>query len=144
MLMFRSALSAVTAFFLIVAGAGTGFAEPTDAPKTDAAVLELDSISPKDAGIRYGQAAGVALVCYGLRVTPLVEQLKSKFEGDAMATFDAHASKVVASWRSTLNCEHATGPNECKLSHTWSCRQALNEIGPKGSVLPGLVEQKVK
>ena len=47
-----------------------------------------------------------------------------------------------ASLAGTLNCQHADGPNDCKVSQQWSCRQAMEEIGPSGSAVRGLVEPK--
>ncbi len=53
-----------------------------------------------------------------------------------------HAPQLSAAWQTTKTCENASGPNECKVSQQWSCLQALREIGPGGSTLPGLVEPK--
>jgi hypothetical protein len=99
-------------------------------------------LSAKDAGARYGEAAGAALVCYGLKITPQVAELRGRYQGADLAEFDAQAGKVLKAWRETLNCEHAEGPNDCKVSQQWSCRQAMQEIGPSGSELRGLVEPK--
>jgi len=99
-------------------------------------------LSPKDAGARYGEAAGAALVCYGLKITPQVAELRGRYQGADLAEFDAQAGKVLKAWRETLNCEHAEGPNDCKVSQQWSCRQAMQEIGPSGSEVRGLVEPK--
>lgn len=106
--------------------------------------LDPKTATPIELGTRYGQAAGIALVCYGLRVTPAVEGLKTRFEGADQATFEKTANKILASWKRTLRCEDASGPNECKLSHTWSCAQGFKELGPDGTVLPGLIERKVE
>ena len=108
----------------------------------ESGTMSLDTITPSAAGIRYGQAAGVALVCYGLKTTDVAEKLKGQFSGEDLATFDTEANRTLAAWRETLSCSKAGGPNECKLSHVWSCQQALKEIGPQGTVLPGLVDQK--
>jgi hypothetical protein len=99
-------------------------------------------LSAKDAGARYGEAAGAALVCYGLRITPQVAELRARYQGADLAEFDAQAGKILEAWRGTLNCEQADGPNDCKVSQQWSCRQALQEIGPSGSAVRGLVEPK--
>jgi hypothetical protein len=96
-------------------------------------------LTPKDAGARYGEAAGAALVCYGLKITPQVTELRARYQGDDLAEFDAQAGKVLQAWRSTLTCEHADGPNDCKVSQQWSCQQALRDIGPEGSAVRGLV-----
>ncbi len=99
-------------------------------------------LSARDAGARYGEAAGAALVCYGLKITPLVAELRARYAGDELTEFDAQATKILQSWRQTLSCEQANGPNDCKVSQQWSCRQALQEIGPSGSAVKGLVEPK--
>ncbi len=96
----------------------------------------------RDAGRRAGEAAGAALVCYGLRITDKVTELRTQYEGDDLAEFDDQARKVLQAWQATKTCENASGPNECKVSQQWSCLQALREIGPGGSALPGLVEPK--
>ena len=99
-------------------------------------------LSAKDAGARYGEAAGAVLVCYGLRITPQVADLRARYQGADLAEFDAQAGKILQAWRETLDCQHAEGPNDCKVSQQWSCRQALQEIGPSGSAVRGLVEPK--
>jgi hypothetical protein len=99
-------------------------------------------LSAREAGARYGEAAGAALVCYGLKITPLVAELRARYAGDELKEFEAQATKVLQSWRQTLSCEQSNGPNDCKVSQQWSCRQALQEIGPSGSAVRGLVEPK--
>ena len=108
-----------------------GLSEPTDKP-----------LSAKDAGTRYGEAAGAALVCSGLKITPRVAELRAHYQGADLDEFDAQAGKILQAWRETLDCQHADGPNDCKISQQWSCRQALQEIGPAGTALRGLVEPK--
>ncbi|WP_295559051.1 hypothetical protein [uncultured Hyphomicrobium sp.] len=93
-------------------------------------------------GARYGQAAGAALVCYGLATTPLAATLRDRYHDAELAVFDAQAGKVLEAWKATQRCENAGGPNPCKLSHVWSCQEALKEIGPQGTAVPGLVVQK--
>jgi len=106
--------------------------------------LDIAKATPIELGTRYGQAAGVAVLCYGLKVMPKAEQLKNRFSGADREAFDKQAAKILAAWQKTLRCENSGGPNECKLSHTWSCQLGLKELGPNGTVLPGLVEQRVK
>lgn len=100
------------------------------------------ALSPKDAGARYGEAAGAALVCYGLKITPRVADLRARYQGADLDEFDAQAGKILQAWREALDCQHADGPNDCKISQQWSCRQALQEIGPAGTALRGLLEPK--
>jgi hypothetical protein len=104
---------------------------------------ESKPLTPKDAGARYGEAAGAALLCSGLKITPQVADLRARYQGDDLAEFDAQAGKILQAWKSTLTCESADGPSDCKVSQQWSCRQALQEIGPSGSAVRGLVEPKV-
>lgn len=99
-------------------------------------------LAPRDAGARYGEAAGAALVCYGLRITPQVAELRGGYQGTDLAEFDDQAGKILQAWRETLDCQHAEGPNDCKISQQLSCRQAMQEIGPSGTALRGLVEPK--
>jgi hypothetical protein len=98
--------------------------------------------NPREAGARYGQAAGVALVCYGMRITGAPEVLKSKYQGEALAAFEDQAGRILTMWKDTLSCKKAGGPNQCRLSQAFSCAEAMKEIGPSGTKLPGLVEEK--
>ena len=135
---------------LIVAGAVLAFAcghatGPTwaaDAGAAGARPALLVPGNPREAGARYGQAAGVALLCYGMTTTALPDELKSKYQGDALAAFNDQAERILAMWKDTLSCKHAGGPNQCRLSHAFSCAEAMKEIGPNGSKLPGLVDAK--
>ena len=103
---------------------------------------QTKTLSPRDAGRRGGEAAGAALVCYGFRITDEVTELRSRYRGADLAEFDEQAGKILQAWQATKTCQNATGPNECKVSQQWSCLQALREIGPGGSAVPGLVEPK--
>ena len=98
--------------------------------------------NPREAGARYGQAAGVALVCYGMLTKPATEELKAHYTGDDLAAFTDQAALILNSWKDLLSCKHATGPNECKLSQGKSCYEANLEIGMNGTKLPGLVDAK--
>ncbi|WP_439542039.1 hypothetical protein [Hyphomicrobium sp.] len=128
----------------ITATLAAAIAAGAEAPSTPAgtAVTLPAPLPPREAGARYGQALGVALICYGLRTTPALERLPSQYTGDARTEFDSESEKVLAAWREAGSCKKAGGPNACRLVHAWSCRAALNEIGPEGAILPGLVEQK--
>lgn len=116
-------------------------AESLSTPAGTAVTLPAP-LPPREGGARYGQALGVALICYGLRTTPALERLPSQYAGDARTEFESESEKTLAAWREAGSCKKAGGPNACRLVHAWSCRAALNEIGPEGSILPGLVEQK--
>ncbi len=114
---------------------------------TEAKPLRLISthaqaLSAKDAGIRYGEAAGAVLVCQSLRITPRVAELRGRYQGADLQEFDAQAGKILKAWQETLNCQHANAPVDCMMSQRWSCQQALREIGPSGTAVRGLVEPK--
>ena len=140
----RPAIALVTfAVFAVILVATAPAAESVDAHVYPAATMQTESkpLTAKEAGARYGEAAGAALVCSGLKITPQVAELRARYQGDDLTEFDAQAGKILKSWRETLSCEHAEGPNDCKVSQQWSCRQAMQEIGPSGSAVRGLVEQ---
>jgi hypothetical protein len=100
-------------------------------------------MNAREAGARYGQALGVALVCYGLRTRSDGLSRLAAAHSDAKdhPDFQAEADKVLKSWQEASSCQNAGGPNPCRLVHEWSCRDALREIGPQGTELPGLVEE---
>jgi len=127
---------------LLVTAAPAGDASRVLLQPAATAQPSVKPLSPKDAGARYGEAAGAVLVCYGLKITPQVAELRGRYQGADLAEFDAQAGKVLKAWRETLDCEHAEGPNDCKVSQQWSCRQAMQEIGPSGSEVRGLVEPR--
>ena len=132
-----SAFGAV-ASFLVLAGQPASGGEAAVPAKAALVVPE----NPREAGARYGQAAGVALMCYGMRITGAPEELKSKYQGEARAAFEDQAGRILTMWKDTLSCKKAGGPNQCRLSQAFSCAEAMKEIGPAGSKLPGLVEEK--
>ncbi|MEI9902260.1 MAG: hypothetical protein WDN31_21690 [Hyphomicrobium sp.] len=93
----------------------------------------------KDAGARYGEAAGAALLCLDVKITNEVETLRARYQGNELAEFDAQAGKVLKAWQQTKTCELADGPDDCRVSQRWSCQQALKEIGPDGAAVRGLI-----
>lgn len=99
-----------------------------------------DLSNPRDAGIRYGQAAGMAAVCLDMKPTPKAEALSTAFSGADLEKFNVQAETVLKSWKKTLACAHTADPNPCRLAHQMSCKEAYKEIGPAGSVAPGLIE----
>ena len=132
---------AAVAALLFLAASPASYAEDTATASPATAVLKVPA-NPREAGARYGQAAGVALLCYGMRTTEVSEQLKAKYQGEALASFTDQAERILAMWKDTLSCKHAGGPNQCRLSHAFSCAEAMKEIGPRGTKLPGLVDVK--
>ncbi len=99
-----------------------------------------DLANPRDAGIRYGQAAGMSAVCLDMKPTPKAEALPTAFTGADLETFNVQAETVLKSWKKTLACAHTADPNPCRLAHQMSCKEAYKEIGPAGSAAPGLIE----
>lgn len=99
-----------------------------------------DLTNPRDAGIRYGQAAGMAAVCLDMKPTPKAEALPTTFTGADLEKFNVQAETVLKSWKKTLACAHTADPNPCRLAHQMSCKEGYKEIGPAGSVAPGLIE----
>lgn len=100
------------------------------------------ALGARDAGIRYGQAAGAAVVCQHTHATPKAEDLIKTFSGADLEAFKVQADTVLAAWKKTLTCEDSGGPNQCRLAHQISCGEAYKEIGPEGKVAPGLVEYR--
>ena len=141
---FQSVRRLAAAVAILLTGAVACQAD--DAPASGAAKTSTANLivpeNPREGGARYGQAAGVALVCYGMRVTDLPEVLKSKYQGQALADFNDQAGRILEMWKDTLSCKHAGGPNQCRLSQAFSCAEAMKEIGPIGSKLPGMVDAK--
>lgn len=113
-------------------------AEPTKSETNKVADLS----NPRDAGVRYGQAAGMSAVCENMQPTQKAEALASAFSGEDLETFKVQAESVLQSWKKTLTCTHTNDPNPCRLAHQISCREGLKEIGPAGTIAPGLVEVK--
>lgn len=134
---FAAATRLMLAVMLMLAVPYVAVAEPQQASSN----LVLPT-NPREAGARYGQAAGVALLCYGMRTTGASEKLRSNYQGQALADFTDQAERILVMWKDTLSCKHAGGPNQCRLSHAFSCAEAMKEIGPAGTKLPGLVEEK--
>jgi len=133
---------ALAALMLVIGPSGISASLAGDATGAAAKPALLVPSNPREAGARYGQAAGVALVCYGMRITGGSEELKSKYQGEDLAAFNDQAGRILTMWKDTLSCKNAKGPNECRLSHAFSCAEAMKEIGPAGTKLPGLVEEK--
>jgi uncharacterized Ntn-hydrolase superfamily protein len=101
-------------------------------------------LASREAGARCGQASAVAIVCYGLKATQRVEELRAQYRVADLSEFDAEVARTLEAWKETATCRNAPGPNECKLSHVWSCQQALKEIGPEGTAVSGLVEPQLQ
>ncbi len=110
-----------------------------DAAKPQAAGYN-DLANPRDAGIRYGQAAGMAAVCLDMKPTAKAEALAGTFTGADLEKFKVQAETVLTSWKKMMACAHTSDPNPCRVAFQMSCREGYNEIGPAGKVVPGLVD----
>ncbi len=102
--------------------------------------------TPQEAGLRYGQASGVAAACPGTVLTPKAEALLQQFKGTDNEAFKAEAAKTLEVWTKALGCPNIdpeTGRQNatCRQLKAISCRQAYGEIGPEGTAMPGLLDQ---
>jgi hypothetical protein len=106
----------------------------------NAARLPLDQMTPHDVGSRYGQALGAVEICHGASTTAKVPRLNTLYTGADLKSFKAQATKIYDAWIKLKQCTLIDQPSECKVIVDESCAAAIGEIGPEGSVLPGLVE----
>jgi hypothetical protein len=97
-------------------------------------------LSPRDAGARQGQAIGASIVCPGTHMTKKAEDLGGAYSGADLEAFNVQSARVTEVWRNLLNCDPQGGPDRCRIINQKSCLEAAQEIGPAGSVLPGLIE----
>ncbi len=123
---------------LFILAPASAFAGDAVVARPAAKLVELTN--PREAGIRYGQAAGMAAVCINIKPTSKAENLATSFSGKDLEMFKLQAETVLKSWKKTLACAHTSDPNPCRLVHQMSCREAYREIGPRGTVAPDLVE----
>lgn len=105
-------------------------------------------VTAAEAGTRYGQALAAERFCPGGRLTASARALHGSRTDSDRATFDREAAKIVESWTAALSCQEAdptTGRPiaSCRRIKMLSCRQAWLEIGPEGTMLPGLLEQSL-
>ncbi len=119
-------------------------AEAADQPKdllsaTRAAIKETN-LTPYDVGSRYGQALGAAETCAGGKVTDKTSILASLYTGANLEEFKAQEKKIYDAWMNAKHCVRDDHPDQCKVIIDESCAAAISEIGPKGTVLPGLFE----
>lgn len=104
------------------------------------ALAGADTLTPRDAGARYGQALGALEICHGSKLTAAGDALRSKYEGADNEIFKAQAAKIYNAWHTVKNCANADDPNQCKIIMDKSCAAAEAEIGTNGTAMPGLVE----
>ncbi len=91
------------------------------------------------AGARYGQALGAVEICVGSKVTDKAKGLGAAFKDGDLETYTQQAAKVYDTWLKVKDCRK-DDPNQCKIIMDKSCEAAETEIGPDGTVMPGLVE----
>ncbi len=88
----RSTIMAVVAASLVGLMSGSVQAGTTDEA---AATAPAGMGSAREAGLRYGQAMGVARVCYGLRTTEAAARLEHTYQGADGEAFRAEAEQII-------------------------------------------------
>ncbi|MBS0234474.1 MAG: hypothetical protein JSR99_13425 [Proteobacteria bacterium] len=114
--------------------------EPKDLLSTTRAAIKDTNLTPYDVGSRYGQALGAAETCAGGKITAKTSILASLYTGANLEEFKAQEKKIYDAWMSAKHCVRDDYPDQCKVIIDESCAAAVSEIGPKGTVLPGLFE----
>ncbi|MFN0219062.1 MAG: hypothetical protein ACKVP4_09640 [Hyphomicrobium sp.] len=97
-------------------------------------------ISARDAGARFGQALGTVEICIGSKITSKASAMEAAYSGADLDAFKTQAAKVFDAWLKVKACAKQVDPNQCKIIMDKSCAAAEAEIGPAGSVAPGLVD----
>jgi hypothetical protein len=72
--------------------------------------------------------------------TVKVPPLNALYTGADLKSFKAQATKIYDAWIKLKQCALVDQPSECTVVVDESCAAAISEIGPSGTVLPGLVE----
>ena len=115
-------------------------AAPSETEATDAARSAVAQMTPQDVGSRYGQALGAIEICPGAQTTVKVPALNTIYTGAEMQAFQAQASRIFNAWIKLKQCATVDDPSECRVVIEESCAAATIEIGPSGTVFPGLLE----
>lgn len=115
-------------------------AEPTETEATDEARSAVAQMTPHDAGSRYGQALGAIEICPGTQTTVKVPALNRIYTGADLQAFQAQAFRIYNAWIKLKQCATVEDPSECRVVIEESCAAATIEIGPSGTVFPGLLE----
>lgn len=129
----RVMLISIVVQFGLASAAAAAEAQTATAPDGSA-------MTAKRAGAHYGQALGAIEVCPGATLTKSGKALETSYSGAAHERFMAAAASVYQSWRKVRHCADTLDPNPCKIILDESCAAAAAEIGPRGNVLPGLVD----
>ncbi|AGK58471.1 hypothetical protein HYPDE_33993 [Hyphomicrobium denitrificans 1NES1] len=118
-----------------------GFAAAAPAVEaTDAARSAVAQMTPHDVGSRYGQALGAIEICPGTQTTVKVPALNTLYTGAELQAFQTQAFRIYNAWIKLKQCAMVDDPSECKVVIEESCAAAITEIGPSGTVFPGLLE----
>lgn len=131
--------------YVAVVLASLGFAAgPAAAEATDVARSAVAQMTPHDAGSRYGQALGAIEICPDTRTTVKVPALNTIYTGAELQAFQAQASRIYNAWIKLKQCATVDNPSECRVVVEESCAAAITEIGPSGTVFPGLLEGQTR
>jgi hypothetical protein len=106
----------------------------------NAVVAQTAAPDPIEAGARYGQARGASQLCPGVKMTKAADSLSAGFQGAEQIAFQAQANLIFGAWRKVKDCVRPLDPNPCRIMIDKSCESAIAEIGPAGTVLPGLLK----
>ena len=131
----RSSYAARAGLFALLAVTGATGAEAGDKPALTAA----------QAGQHYGLVRAAAEFCPGGIITEKGKAFAAPYDsGPDAATFKAEADKIVEAWRIGTRCVEGemdrTQLSMCTSMHLKNCRAAWAQMGPTGSVLPGLID----
>jgi hypothetical protein len=120
--------------------AAPGFVDAGPAVEaTDVARSAVAQMTPHEVGSRYGQALGAIEICPGAQTTAKVPALNTLYTGADLQTFKAQATKIYDAWIKLKQCAIVDDPSECRVVIEESCAAATTEIGPSGTVFPGLL-----
>lgn len=124
--------------FWFVLSAAPSFSEPS-AEAVESAREAVEKMTPYEVGSRYGQALGAAQICSGTKATEKAHALDLIYSDDDLKIFKAQAAKIYNAWTKIKRCTIEDDPNQCKIVADESCATAITDIGPAGTVLPGLL-----
>lgn len=101
-------------------------------------------LSASIAGERYGLAMAASSYCPAGIITDKGKALGERFEGADAEAFKAQAEKVLEAWRTGSDCDEDKMDRYqlgmCRTMRLKNCRAVWTQLGPDGSVMPGLVD----
>jgi len=138
----RVALAAGTllAFGIAMLWTGRHAQAAPAADAKDTARSDVAQMTPHDVGSRYGQALGAVEICPETQTTRKVPALNAIYAGEDLQTFKTQATKIYDAWTHLKQCASVDDPGECRVVVEESCAAAVIEIGPSGTIFPGLIE----